>query len=152
MANLDHPVAALSSADIICSSCGHPLIMSGRDPLDTVGPDANGEIQSHQLVPGTLLANRYRIVALLGQGGMGEVYQADDLTLQQPVALKFLPPHLQGDRAALTRFHREVSLARKISHPNVCRVFDIGYAEGLAFITMEFVGGEDLRALLGRIG
>ncbi|HSS96652.1 MAG TPA: serine/threonine-protein kinase [Terriglobales bacterium] len=152
MSNLGQAVAALSSTDLFCSTCGHSLTATAPDPLDTVGPDGNEKFQSHQLAPGTLLAERYRIVALIGQGGMGEVYQADDLTLEQPVALKFLPPELQGDRAALARFHREVSLSRKISHPNVCRVFDIGYADGLAFITMEFVGGEDLRALLARIG
>ena len=152
MSNLSHAVAALSSTDTICSSCGHSLAPLQRDPLDTVGTDGIEEFSSHQLIPGTLLAGRYRIVALIGQGGMGEVYQADDLTLEQPVALKFLPPHLQGERAALARFHREVSLSRKISHPNVCRVFDVGYADGLAFITMEYVGGEDLRTLMERIG
>jgi serine/threonine-protein kinase len=99
-----------------------------------------------------LLADRYRIVALIGRGGMGEVYRAEDLKLDQDVALKFLPEKLVQDGAALARFHREVRIARDISHPNVCRVFDIGEANGVPFISMEYVDGEDLSTLLRRIG
>ncbi len=83
---------------------------------------------------------------------MGEVYRADDLKLGQAVALKFLPQGLHQAGPALERFHREVRLARQVSHPNVCRVFDIGEAEGRPFITMEYVDGEDLASLLRRIG
>jgi hypothetical protein len=101
---------------------------------------------------GTILASRYRIVAALGRGGMGEVFRAEDLTLQQEIALKFLPSELTSDPEALERFHREVRMARQISHPNVCRVFDIGVADGAPFITMEYVDGEDLSSLLRRIG
>src|SRR6202030_2240910 len=90
--------------------------------------------------------------ALLGKGGMGEVYRADDLKLGQAVALKFLPEGLPEAGPALARFHREVRLARQVSHPNVCRVFDIGEAEGRSFLTMEYVDGEDLASLLRRIG
>jgi Protein kinase domain len=103
-------------------------------------------------VPGAVLAGRYRIVGLLGRGGMGEVYRADDLKLGQPVALKLLPERLAGDGAALARFHREVRVARQVSHPNVCRVFDIGEADGLHFLSMEYIDGEDLASLLRRIG
>jgi serine/threonine-protein kinase len=98
------------------------------------------------------LAERYRIVALLGKGGMGEVYRADDLKLSQPVAMKFLPAALTRDGAALARFHREVRVARQVSHTNVCRMFDIGENAGLPFLTMEYVDGEDLGSLLKRIG
>jgi hypothetical protein len=101
---------------------------------------------------GTVLAQRYRIVNLLGIGGMGEVYRADDLTLDQPVALKFLPPSYDDDPAWLERFHNEVRLSRQVTHPNVCRVFDIGAVDGEQFISMEFVDGEDLASLLRRIG
>jgi serine/threonine protein kinase len=76
-------------------------------------------------VPGTTLADRYRIVSPLGKGGMGEVYRAEDLKLGQPVALKFLPRSLAQTDEALERFKREVRLARQVSHPNVCRVFRI---------------------------
>ena len=82
---------------------------------------------------------------------MGEVYRADDLSLGQPVALKFLPQFV-NDEATLERFRNEVRIARSISHPNVCRVFDIGQAEELTFFTMEYIDGEDLASLLRRIG
>jgi serine/threonine-protein kinase len=99
-----------------------------------------------------MLAGRYRIVGLLGRGGMGEVYRADDLKLGQPVALKFLPEALARDGAALARFHREVRVARQLAHPNVCRVYDIGEADGRHFLSMEHIDGEDLASLLRRIG
>jgi protein-L-isoaspartate O-methyltransferase len=98
------------------------------------------------------LGNRYRIAAFVGKGGMGEVYRADDLKLGQPVALKFIPQALTHDRAALARFYSEVRIARQISHPNVCRVYDIGEADGRLFFTMEYIDGEDLGSLLRRIG
>ena len=102
--------------------------------------------------PGEILAERYRMVSLLGRGGMGEVYRADDLKLGQPVALKFLPDHLTSDGAALARFHREVRVARQVSHRNVCRVYDIGEIDGRHFLSMEFIKGEELSSLLHRIG
>jgi len=83
---------------------------------------------------------------------MGEVFRADDLRLGQPVALKFLPPTLEHDAVRLGQFHSEVRLARQIAHKNVCRVYDIGEADGLPFLTMEYVDGEDLSTLLRRIG
>ena len=103
-------------------------------------------------IPGDVIAGRYRIRGLLGRGGMGEVYRADDLKLHQAVALKFLPDSLSRDGAALARFHREARVARQISHPNVCRVFDIGDVDGQHFLSMEYVDGEDLATLLRRIG
>jgi serine/threonine-protein kinase len=99
-----------------------------------------------------MVAGRYRIAGLLGRGGMGEVYRATDLTLGQAVALKFLPEALSRDDRALARFYSEVRTARQVTHPNVCRVYDIGQAEGLHYISMEFVDGEDLGGLLRRIG
>jgi serine/threonine protein kinase len=83
---------------------------------------------------------------------MGEVYRADDLTLGQPVALKFLPDEAARDQALLERFKNEVRIARRVSHPNVCRVYDVGDVEGHTFFTMEYVDGEDLASLLRRIG
>lgn len=105
-----------------------------------------------RFVAGTILAERYRIVGLLGRGGMGEVYRADDLKLGQPVALKFLPDDLSNDGAALARFHREVRIARQVSHKNVCRVYDIGEIDGRQFLSMEYIKGEELSSLLRRIG
>lgn len=89
---------------------------------------------------------------MLGRGGMGEVYRADDLKLGQPVALKFLPEKLSNDGGALARFHREVRVARQVSHRNVCRVYDIGEIDGQQFLSMEFIKGEELSSLLRRIG
>jgi serine/threonine-protein kinase len=105
-----------------------------------------------RFAPGALLAGRYRIVALLGKGGMGEVYRADDLTLEQPVALKFLPEALTHHPEAVARFRNEVRTARQVSHPNVCRVYDLSEAGGQYVLTMEYVDGEDLGSLLRRIG
>ena len=104
------------------------------------------------LQAGAILAQRYRIVHLLGRGGMGEVYRADDLLLGQVVALKFLPTAATASASALSRFRNEVRTARQISHPNVCRVYDIGEADGLTYLSMEYVDGEDLASLLRRIG
>ncbi len=112
----------------------------------------SGAIDHGRFVPGALLGSRYRIVALLGKGGMGEVYRADDLLLGQPVALKFLPQRVSGNANALARLLSEVRIARQISHPNVCRVYDVGQLDGEHFISMEYVQGEDLRSLLHRIG
>ena len=103
-------------------------------------------------VAGTLLADRYRIIGLLGKGGMGEVYRADDLKLGQPVALKFLPRDLSTDPSRLARLMDEVRAARQVAHPNVCRVYDAGEADGRHFLTMEYIDGEDLATSIRRIG
>lgn len=109
-------------------------------------------IDDARFIPGTILSDRYRIVGLLGRGGMGEVYRADDLKLKQVVALKFLPESLSAEGAALARFYKEVSVARQISHRHVCRVYDVSEYEGQHFISMEFVRGEELSSLFKRIG
>lgn len=116
------------------------------------GPSSFESIDDSRFVPGTILAERYRIIGLIGSGGMGEVYRADDLKLSQPVALKFLPTQFLSDGAALARFHREVRVARQVSHRNVCRVYDIGEVDGQQYLSMEFIKGEELSSLLRRIG
>ncbi|MEP7304595.1 MAG: protein kinase [Acidobacteriota bacterium] len=88
--------------------------------------------------------DRYRLIALLGRGGMGEVYRADDLTLDLPVALKFLPDRIAAGDPRLPQFHNELRIARQVSHKNVCRVCDLGESDGRRFLTMEYVDGEDL--------
>src|SRR5579884_1149450 len=125
-----------------------PRISSSISRLTSTSiPDDEG-----RFIPGTLIAGRYRVIALLGRGGMGEVYRATDLTLGQSVALKFLPDEAAGNMRLLERFHNEVRIARQVSHPNVCRVYDIGEFEGVPFMSMEYVDGEDLAGLLQRIG
>ena len=111
-----------------------------------------GSINHGRFLPGTVLSERYRMVGMLGKGGMGEVYRADDLELGQSVALKFLPQRLADEPKSLERFRAEVRLARQVSHPNVCRVYDIGQLDGQYFLSMEYVDGEDLAQLLTRIG
>src|SRR5204862_2589902 len=86
------------------------------------------------------------------KGGLGEVYRADDLTLDQPVALKFLPDGVAVSDARLAQFHNELRVARQVSHKNVCRLYDLGDADGRRFLTMEYVDGEDLAASLRRFG
>ena len=111
---------------------------------DTVAPG--------EFVAGTVLDKRYRIIGLLGKGGMGEVFKAEDLKLNQLVALKFLPKELERNQDALDRFVSEVRTARKVSHANVCKVYDIGEIDGKHFLSMEFIEGDDLSQLLNRIG
>jgi Protein kinase domain len=156
----------ISGAARFCPSCGSaveidsgPTIEAEAIPRKRIA-SSSGKISSSasssgyeaRYVPGTTLADRYRIVSPLGKGGMGEVYRAEDLKLGQSVALKFLAASLAQTEQALDRFTREVRLARQVSHPNVCRVFDIGEADGRTFLTMEYVDGEDLASLLRRIG
>ncbi len=105
-----------------------------------------------RLTAGDLVAGRYRVVAWLGGGGMGQVYRVEDLTLHQTVALKFLAPKFAAEQAWRERFMHEARTAREITHPNVCRVFDIGEADEHVFISMEYVDGEDLATLMRRIG
>ncbi|MBI2820034.1 MAG: protein kinase [Acidobacteria bacterium] len=100
------------------------------------------------LTVGTLLADRYEILQLLGEGGMGAVYKAQDRELDRVVALKVIRPELAGQSKVLQRFKQELVLARQVTHKNAVRVFDIGTANGITFITMEFVEGDDLSALL----
>src|SRR5262245_32863721 len=156
-----------------CPGCGDPLQHASVSPtmshLEGVSPgrspsparsgsfsreasSSGGRMRGERFAPGFVLAGRYRIAGVLGRGGMGEVYRADDLMLEQTVALKFLPEALSGDEERLVRLLDEVRLTRQVSHPNVCRVYDAGTADSLRFLTMEFVDGEDLATLLRRIG
>src|SRR5579883_3256338 len=147
-----------SAGGRFCPWCAAPLDATSAETA-LMGPPAashplssSSAVDEGRFLPGTVLAGRYRIAGLLGRGGMGEVYRATDLTLGQTVALKFLPESLARDDRALARFYNEVRIARQVTHPNVCRVYDIGQIEGLHFISMEYVDGEDLSSLLRRIG
>jgi predicted Ser/Thr protein kinase len=100
------------------------------------------------LEPGAVLAQRYEILEILGEGGMGAVYKAIDRELSRPVALKVIRPDLAGNQAILDRFKQELLLAREVTHKNVIRIYDLGEAEGMKFITMEYVEGKDLRTLI----
>ncbi len=127
------------------------MALGSDDPTEALPapPSPAGE---ERFLPGTMLADRYRIVNVLGRGGMGEVYRADDVKLEVAVALKLLPESLSRDATRLSLLLHEVRLAREITHPNVCRIHDLGEAAGLFFISMEYVAGENLATLLRRIG
>ena len=160
--------AVIDGAPRFCPQCGAVIdpaaapatrtMMGTRAEAPTGGspPKAaftsSDSVDHGRFLPGTLLQDRYRVIALLGRGGMGEVYRADDMKLGQTVALKFLPPDLAHDPGRLARFHNEARLARQVSHPNVCRVYDIGDIDGQVFMSMEYIDGEDLGSLLRRIG
>jgi hypothetical protein len=129
-----------------------PAWRSAKPAAKNRPPTSSDPISGGRFAAGQMIADRYRVVALAGRGGMGEVYRAEDLRLGQLVAIKFLPPGLSEDVAALARFHSEVRIARQVSHPNVCRVFDIGDVDGIPFLSMEYVDGEDLASVVRRIG
>ncbi|HXT28798.1 MAG TPA: serine/threonine-protein kinase [Vicinamibacterales bacterium] len=168
-----HCRASIPQGSRFCPGCGQPtgeaaiatalldddtrLASAPQTPFRPPSSDsgwltASGSIDHGRFGPGAIFDNRYRVLGLLGRGGMGEVYHADDLRLGQQVALKFLPADLSRDPVRLAQFHNEVRTARQVSHPNVCRVYDIGEFDGQLFITMEYVDGEDLSILLRRIG
>ena len=152
-----------------CTACGLKIVNT-TDKTEVLSVDPQGDTPTRlsnppdrndtrlttggggRFISGTVLAGRYRIVGLIGKGGMGEVYKAEDLELDQVVALKFLPEELSRNEELLRRFRGEVRNARQVSHRNVCRVFDIGETEGFYYITMEFIDGDDLSMLLRRIG
>jgi serine/threonine-protein kinase len=127
-------------------------VSSSHLPTEARPTPAPAAADPGRLLPGTVVAGRYRVISPLGRGGMGEVYRADDLKLAQPVALKFLPPGLRGDTDRRTRLLNEVKLARQVAHPSVCHVWDVGEVDGHDFLSMEYVDGEDLASLLRRIG
>src|ERR1700689_2147187 len=155
----DNPPAAE-----VCTKCSTPLPLADMTISPTAMGTAVGGTQAWsvavtprptseaaaqgQLQPGTLLADRYEILTLLGQGGMGAVYKARDTELDRLVALKLIRPELASNPEILRRFKQELILAREVTHRNVIRIFDLGQARGIKFITMEFVEGRDLRTVI----
>ena len=156
-----------------CTKCSTPLplndqtldgaVPSGVPPASTtprgtsawsvaVAPPPDAPYAQGEELVGTLLAERYEILALLGQGGMGAVYKARDTELGRLVALKLIRADLASNPEILRRFKQELILAREVTHRNVIRIFDLGQAKGFKFITMEFVEGRDLRAVLRERG
>lgn len=152
LAVLGRPAA--ERASFVAEACGDdPALRQEVESLlafHDEGTDSDpGAAPDVRFAPGDGFAGRYRMLRRIGRGGMGEVWEADDLVLQTPVALKLIN---STDPAARERILDEVRLARQITHPAVCRVFDIGEADGGIFYSMELVRGEDLAALLRRVG
>ena len=130
-----------------CGDCGTQLPSSKE-----IHPEFTETLQTpiHELAAGSTFAGRYQVIEELGHGGMGRVYKVQDSDIKEQVALKLLRPEITLDQEAVERFSNELKLARKISHRNVCRMFDLGRAGGMTFITMEFVPGEDLKSFIHR--
>ncbi|HTW24219.1 MAG TPA: tetratricopeptide repeat protein, partial [Candidatus Baltobacteraceae bacterium] len=155
-----------------CATCGVPFDLNAPTIAATAvvtpppRPDASTEAFAKNwslpapagiagatsFAPGTVLGTRYEILQLLGQGGMGAVYKANDLELDRAVALKVIRPELAIHPEILQRFKQELILARQITHRNVIRIFDLSEASGIKFITMEFIEGQDLKSLLNDKG
>ena len=149
--------AVVPAESRFCLACGRPFgtpsglatVAASPEAVAVVGPHVRRLASSDSVpvggfTPGTILVDRYRIIGLLGRGGMGEVYRADDLKLGQAVALKFLPRALADDPVRRERFFAEVRITRQLSHPNICRVYDIAEVNGQHFLSMEYIDGEDL--------
>ena len=105
-----------------------------------------------ELVSGQTFAGRFEVVEELGHGGMGRVYKVFDTRAKEKIALKLLKPEVAADDAAIERFENELRFARKVSHRNVCRMYDLGDEKGTRYITMEYVPGEDLKSMLRMMG
>lgn len=138
-----------SDSPAVAESSSETVTMDGAAAARARGAAAN--FVSY-MQPGTLLGERYEILELLGQGGMGAVYKANDRELDRVVALKVVRPDMADQPNLLQRFKHELILARQIAHRNVIRIFDLGEAGGVKFISMEYVEGENLAVLLRKHG
>jgi tetratricopeptide (TPR) repeat protein len=132
-----------------CKECATPLPPAASAP---VAFTKTLEMTGKNPTPGSVFARRYRIVEELGQGGMGAVYRAVDMKLDEEVALKLIRPEFAADAQTLERFSQELKIARKIVHKNVGRMYELMEEDGAHFITMEFVSGQDLRGLIKQTG
>ncbi|HVQ31661.1 MAG TPA: serine/threonine-protein kinase, partial [Vicinamibacteria bacterium] len=165
--------APMAAATAVCQSCGESLVSSSptrvtRAPESADHPDHPTQAQpgrtspsleggldgspSVKLVQGVEIAQRYRILGLLGRGGMGTVYRALDRELSRDVAVKVLRTEIAQEKSSLERFKREIQLSSQITHRNVLRVYDLGSHETLRFLTMQYVEGEDLASKVRREG
>ncbi len=130
-----------------CGECATPLPSS-----EDIAVTATMEAPREELTTGSTFAGRYQIIEELGKGGMGKVYKVHDTEIKEKVALKLIKSEISVDRKTIQRFQNELKFARKISHRNVCRMYDLNKEAGSYFITMEFVSGEDLKSFIRRSG
>jgi len=132
-----------------CAECAAPLPAAAKPDF---GQTETLQTRVRELTTGSTFAGRYQIIEELGRGGMGRVYKVFDGKTREKVALKLLKPEISSDGEAIERFGNELRLARKISHRNVCRMYDLGDDQGTHFITMEYVSGEDLKSVIRMMG
>jgi serine/threonine protein kinase/Flp pilus assembly protein TadD len=143
-----------ASDTYFCGKCGTQLVAGGDRESSQNKPESRDshtetfQTPVHELTTGSTFAGRYQIIEELGHGGMGRVYKVLDTKIKEKIALKLIRPEIASDRDALERFGNELRLARKITQKNICRMFDLGEAEGVHFITMEYVHGEDLKSMV----
>ncbi len=130
-----------------CRECGTQVISSEKI---SVSPTETLETPKEELTTGSVFAGRYQIIEVLGKGGMGKVYRALDKKLNEEVALKLVKPEIASDKKTLERFSNELKIARKITHKNVGRMYELMEEKGTHFITMEYVPGEDLKSFIRR--
>jgi serine/threonine protein kinase/Tfp pilus assembly protein PilF len=134
-----------------CLDCGTQF---GGSKIEASPPGVSATLQMpiRELSTGSTFAGRYQVIEELGKGGMGTVYKVFDQEIKEKIALKLLKPEVAADEDTIERFRNEMKLARKIGHKYVCRMYDLGRAEGTYFITMEYVPGEDLKSFIRRSG
>ena len=148
----DKKTEAIGAKAVVSSSGEAPTLAVRATGSSSGDAPTLGPVAADWLQPGAKLGDRYEILELLGEGGMGTVYKARDTELDRLIALKVIRPDLARNPSILQRFKQELVLARQVTHRNVVRIYDLGEAEGLKFITMEYIEGEDLRSLLRREG
>jgi len=132
-----------------CGKCGFSLFRKGEEAF---APTLTLETPVYSLERGGTFADRYEIIEEVGKGGMGRVYKVFDRKIKENIALKLLKPEIAADLRTIERFRNELKFARRISHPHVCRMYDLGEAGQMHFITMEYVTGEDLKSFIRRAG
>ena len=130
-----------------CGECATPLPSSKEIPVTETM-----ETRKEQLTTGSIFAGRYQIIEELGKGGMGKVYKALDTKINEKIALKLIKPEIASDKKVIERFSNELKFARKVSHRNVGRMYHLGEHEGIHFITMEYISGEDLKIMIRMSG
>jgi eukaryotic-like serine/threonine-protein kinase len=149
----DAPTMIGNAQPAASASSDAPTLLDVRGVGGSLPPrPASTVSQLPALFPRMMLGGRYEILQMIGEGGMGAVYKAEDRELGRTVALKVIRPELACKPEILQRFKQEIVLASKVTDRNIIRIYDLGDAEGIKFITMEFVEGEDLRHLLQRDG
>ena len=144
--------AAFPGSEALSGGLTTPLDSKMGSPGAAAAASRARSLAGSTLFPGAILAGRYEILKMLGEGGMGTVYKANDRELDRLVALKLIRPEYANHAETIRRFKQELILARQVTHRNVIRIFDLGIADGLKFITMDYVEGRDLSKILSERG